>query len=108
MVDHMQSTLWLLCCAPTISDSLLFCLSSDIFCDDFTVFYSGYADRIRELLDVSRELSGVRDRSLSHNTSAGNYITEANHIEFSGVKVISCLEGTAFYMLTYIHGFDIK
>ncbi|KQK08073.1 ABC transporter D family member 1 [Brachypodium distachyon] len=50
---------------------------------------SGYADRIRELLDVSRELSGVRDRSLNHNFSAGNYISEANHIEFSGVKVVT-------------------
>ncbi|XP_047095788.1 ABC transporter D family member 1-like [Lolium rigidum] len=50
---------------------------------------SGYADRIRELLDVSRELSGVRDRSLNHNSSAGNYISEANHIEFSGVKVVT-------------------
>jgi hypothetical protein len=71
-------------------------------------FYSGYADRIRELLDVSRELSGVRDRSLNHNSSAGNYISEANHIEFSGVKVISCLGRTAFYAFTYIHGSDIK
>uniref|UniRef100_A0A0E0H8E8 ABC transmembrane type-1 domain-containing protein n=1 Tax=Oryza nivara TaxID=4536 RepID=A0A0E0H8E8_ORYNI len=50
---------------------------------------SGYADRIRELLDVSRELSGVRDKSLNHNSSAGNYISEANHIEFSGVKVVT-------------------
>ncbi|XP_006653954.1 ABC transporter D family member 1 [Oryza brachyantha] len=50
---------------------------------------SGYADRIRELLDVSRELSGVRDRSLNHNSPAGNYISEANHIEFSGVKVVT-------------------
>uniref|UniRef100_A0A0D9ZT81 ABC transporter domain-containing protein n=1 Tax=Oryza glumipatula TaxID=40148 RepID=A0A0D9ZT81_9ORYZ len=45
--------------------------------------------RIRELLDVSRELSGVRDKSLNHNSSAGNYISEANHIEFSGVKVVT-------------------
>lgn len=52
-------------------------------------FFSGYADRIRELLDVSRELSGVHDKSLNHNSSAGNYISEANHIEFSGVKVIT-------------------
>ncbi|KAF6987268.1 hypothetical protein CFC21_004926 [Triticum aestivum] len=50
---------------------------------------SGYADRIRELLDVSRELSGVRDRSLNHSSSVGNYISEANHIEFSGVKVVT-------------------
>ncbi|XP_066356803.1 ABC transporter D family member 1-like [Miscanthus floridulus] len=49
---------------------------------------SGYADRIRELLYVSRELSGVRDRSLNHN-SPGNYVSEANHIEFSDVKVVT-------------------
>ena len=48
---------------------------------------SGYADRIHELLDVSRELSGVRDRSMSQNSSTKNYISEANYIEFSGVKV---------------------
>ncbi|PUZ52854.1 hypothetical protein GQ55_5G006800 [Panicum hallii var. hallii] len=50
---------------------------------------SGYANRIHELLDVSRELSGVRDRLLSQNSSAGNYISEANYIEFSGVKVVT-------------------
>uniref|UniRef100_A0A453GUR0 ABC transmembrane type-1 domain-containing protein n=1 Tax=Aegilops tauschii subsp. strangulata TaxID=200361 RepID=A0A453GUR0_AEGTS len=50
---------------------------------------SGYADRIHELLDVSRELSGVRDRLMSRNSSAKNYISEANYIEFSGVKVVT-------------------
>ncbi|VAH86069.1 unnamed protein product [Triticum turgidum subsp. durum] len=50
---------------------------------------SGYADRIHELLDVSRELSGVRDRSMNRNSSAKNYISEANYIEFSGVKVVT-------------------
>jgi len=50
---------------------------------------SGYADRIRELLDVSRELSGVRDKSLTYNSSPGNYTSEANHIEFSDVKVVT-------------------
>ncbi|KAF7037259.1 hypothetical protein CFC21_047679 [Triticum aestivum] len=50
---------------------------------------SGYADRIRELLDVSRELSGIRDKSLNHNSPSGNYISEANHIEFSDVKVVT-------------------
>nr|CAB3463584.1 unnamed protein product [Digitaria exilis] len=49
----------------------------------------GYAIRIRELLDVSRELSGVPDQSLNHNASPGNYISEANHIEFSDVKVVT-------------------
>uniref|UniRef100_A0A0E0JU24 ABC transporter domain-containing protein n=1 Tax=Oryza punctata TaxID=4537 RepID=A0A0E0JU24_ORYPU len=50
---------------------------------------SGYADRIRELLDVSRELSGVRDRSMNKKSSVDNYISEANYIEFSGVKVVT-------------------
>jgi len=54
----------------------------------FFSFGSGYANRIHELLDVSRELSGLRDRLLSQNSSVGNYISEANYIEFSGVKVI--------------------
>uniref|UniRef100_A0A0D3EZ33 ABC transporter domain-containing protein n=1 Tax=Oryza barthii TaxID=65489 RepID=A0A0D3EZ33_9ORYZ len=50
---------------------------------------SGYADRIRELLDVSRELSGVRDLSMNKKSSVDNYISEANYIEFSGVKVVT-------------------
>ncbi|XP_024314654.1 ABC transporter D family member 1 [Brachypodium distachyon] len=50
---------------------------------------SGYADRIHELLEVSRDLSGVRDRSISQNSSVRNYISEANYIEFSGVKVVT-------------------
>ncbi|RLN30392.1 ABC transporter D family member 1 [Panicum miliaceum] len=50
---------------------------------------SGYADRIRELLDVSRELSGVCDKSLNYNSSPGNYTSEANHIEFYDVKVVT-------------------
>ena len=54
----------------------------------FFSFGSGYANRIHELLDVSRELSGLRDRLSSQNSSVGNYISEANYIEFSGVKVI--------------------
>ncbi|KAK3163104.1 hypothetical protein QOZ80_1BG0097720 [Eleusine coracana subsp. coracana] len=49
---------------------------------------SGYANRICELLDVSREL-GVRDKLMSQNSPAGNYISEANYIEFSGVKVVT-------------------
>ena len=36
---------------------------------------------------MSREL-GVRDRLMSQNSPSGNYISEANYIEFSGVKVI--------------------
>jgi hypothetical protein len=61
---------------------------------------SGYADRIHELLDVSRELSGVRDRSMSQSSSAKNYISEANYIEFSGVKVSMRMEYYSYY---YVH-----
>ncbi|ONM34279.1 ABC transporter D family member 1 [Zea mays] len=50
---------------------------------------SGYANRIHELLDVSRELSGGRDRLITQNSSDGNYISEANYIEFSDVKVVT-------------------
>ncbi|WVZ67270.1 hypothetical protein U9M48_016375 [Paspalum notatum var. saurae] len=50
---------------------------------------SGYANRIHELLDVSRELSGVRDKFMTQNSSTGNYISEANYIEFSDVKVVT-------------------
>ena len=60
----------------------------DLLSLSFFSFGSGYANRIHELLDVSRELSGLRDRLSSQNSSVGNYISEANYIEFSGVKVI--------------------
>ena len=71
-------------------------------------FHSGYADRIRELLDVSRELSGVRDKSFTYNSSPGNYISEANHIEFSDVKVITrWLEYHIHFYVLYISKFLI-
>ncbi|KAJ4715706.1 ABC transporter D family member 1-like [Melia azedarach] len=47
---------------------------------------SGYADRIHELMVISRELS--LDKSSRRNGST-NYFTEANYIEFSGVKVVT-------------------
>lgn len=50
---------------------------------------SGYADRIHELMVVSRELSTVHDKSSTQNNSSKNYISEANYIEFSGVKVVT-------------------
>ncbi|KAL0739611.1 hypothetical protein Bca4012_015821 [Brassica carinata] len=49
---------------------------------------SGYADRIHELMAVSRELSGDDKTSLQRNRSR-NYLTEANYVEFSGVKVVT-------------------
>ncbi|KAH0871814.1 hypothetical protein HID58_078836, partial [Brassica napus] len=49
---------------------------------------SGYADRIHELMAVSRELSGDDRTSLQRNRSR-NYLTEANYVEFSGVKVVT-------------------
>ncbi|CAO1943177.1 unnamed protein product [Urochloa humidicola] len=50
---------------------------------------SGYANRIHELLEVSRDLSGARDRLMTQNSSVENFISEANYIEFSGVKVVT-------------------
>ncbi|OVA14380.1 ABC transporter-like [Macleaya cordata] len=49
---------------------------------------SGYADRIHELMVISRELS-VRDKSVIQRNGSSNYITEANYIEFAGVKVVT-------------------
>lgn len=48
---------------------------------------SGYADRIHELTVISRELS-IEDKSPQRNGSR-NYFSEANYIEFSGVKVVT-------------------
>ncbi|KAH9718664.1 ABC transporter D family member 1 [Citrus sinensis] len=48
---------------------------------------SGYADRIHELMVISRELS-IEDKSPQRNGSR-NYFSEANYIEFSGVKVVT-------------------
>ncbi|CAL9228505.1 unnamed protein product [Arabidopsis halleri] len=48
---------------------------------------SGYADRIHELMAVSRELSGDEKSSFQRNRSR-NYLSEANYVEFSDVKVV--------------------
>ncbi|KAM7262302.1 hypothetical protein ACFE04_021379 [Oxalis oulophora] len=48
---------------------------------------SGYADRIHELIAISKELS-VGDTSLQR-TSSGNYFSEADYVEFSDVKVVT-------------------
>ncbi|KAL9669098.1 hypothetical protein QQ045_006639 [Rhodiola kirilowii] len=50
---------------------------------------SGYADRIHDLIVISRELSASQDRTSLQRTISRNYITEANYIEFSGVKVVT-------------------
>ncbi|GAB4843881.1 ATP-binding cassette sub- D member 1 [Ancistrocladus abbreviatus] len=49
---------------------------------------SGYADRIHELVMVSQELSLHGNSSLQRNGSR-NCVSEANYIEFSGVKVVT-------------------
>ncbi|KAL6523685.1 ATP-binding cassette sub- D member 1 [Orobanche gracilis] len=49
---------------------------------------SGYADRIHELLVISRELA-ARDASTQLADGSKNYVTEANYIEFDGVKVVT-------------------
>lgn len=45
--------------------------------------HSGYADRIHELLAISRELSVVNGKS----SGSRNCFSEADYIEFAGVKV---------------------
>lgn len=50
------------------------------------MYYSGYADRIYELLAVSRELSLVDEKSSLQRKGSKNCISEANYIEFSNVK----------------------
>ncbi|CAH1430038.1 unnamed protein product [Lactuca virosa] len=49
---------------------------------------SGYADRIHELMAISRELSPKDVPSLQRRGS-NNYITQADYIEFDGVKVVT-------------------
>ncbi|KAK7280992.1 hypothetical protein RIF29_08607 [Crotalaria pallida] len=50
---------------------------------------SGYADRIYELVSVSRELSLVDENRSLQRKGSRNCISEANYIEFSGVKVVT-------------------
>ncbi|GMP54406.1 hypothetical protein CsSME_00019597 [Camellia sinensis var. sinensis] len=49
---------------------------------------SGYADRIHELMIVSRELS-IQDTSSLQRTGSRNYVSEANYIAFDNVKVVT-------------------
>ncbi|CAI9109451.1 OLC1v1009273C1 [Oldenlandia corymbosa var. corymbosa] len=49
---------------------------------------SGYADRIHELMAITRELGG-RDVSSVQTNGTKNYVSEANYIEFDNVKVVT-------------------
>ncbi|PPS05583.1 hypothetical protein GOBAR_AA15060 [Gossypium barbadense] len=53
---------------------------------------SGYADRIHELMLISRELSADDKKSSLQRPGSRNYLTEANYVEFSGVKVVTPTE----------------
>ncbi|KAG6481922.1 hypothetical protein ZIOFF_058546 [Zingiber officinale] len=50
---------------------------------------SGFADRIHELMIVSKELRAIGDKSLIQRNSSSRYIYEADYIEFSCVKVVT-------------------
>ncbi|KAG9444196.1 hypothetical protein H6P81_015536 [Aristolochia fimbriata] len=54
---------------------------------------SGYADRIHELILVSRELGGAHDRTSAQTNANRNYFSEASYIEFAGVKVVTPVTG---------------
>ncbi|XP_002515826.3 ABC transporter D family member 1 isoform X1 [Ricinus communis] len=49
---------------------------------------SGYADRIHELIAISRELNNDDKTSLQRSRSR-NYFSESDYVEFSGVKVVT-------------------
>ncbi|XP_051143944.1 ABC transporter D family member 1-like [Andrographis paniculata] len=49
---------------------------------------SGYAERIHELMAVSRELA-ARETSSQQADGSKNYFSEANYIEFDNVKVVT-------------------
>lgn len=48
---------------------------------------SGYADRIYELMSVSRELRIAGSSESIQKKESGSHFVEAQHIEFEGVKV---------------------
>ncbi|XP_030527544.2 ABC transporter D family member 1 isoform X2 [Rhodamnia argentea] len=50
---------------------------------------SGYADRIHELMVISRELSAATEKYSSRGNGNQSCFSEANFIEFSGVKVVT-------------------
>ncbi|KAJ9162840.1 hypothetical protein P3X46_022582 [Hevea brasiliensis] len=49
---------------------------------------SGYADRIHELIVISRELN-CDDKTSLQRSGSRNYFSEADYVEFSGVKVVT-------------------
>lgn len=50
-------------------------------------YCSGYADRICELMSVSRELRISGGSGAIQNKDTGSYFVEAKYIEFEAVKV---------------------
>ncbi|KAK7318604.1 hypothetical protein RJT34_03307 [Clitoria ternatea] len=50
---------------------------------------SGYADRIHELMAISRELSLENEKSSLQRQGSSNRISEANYVGFYGVKVVT-------------------
>ncbi|KAG0469404.1 hypothetical protein HPP92_016104 [Vanilla planifolia] len=50
---------------------------------------SGLADRIHELILISRELAVVRESSSVPNDGNNNHFSEGSYIEFSNVKVVT-------------------
>jgi len=50
---------------------------------------------------VSRELAEVPDKSSIQKNSSRNYISEANYIEFAGVKVFQILWNIIHYFLLF-------
>lgn len=61
---------------------------------------SGYADRIREMMLVARELRIASGSRAIQNKDSGSYFMEANHIEFKDVKVVTPTGNTLVENLT--------
>ncbi|PPD66946.1 hypothetical protein GOBAR_DD36177 [Gossypium barbadense] len=60
--------------------------------DKFLAIALGYADRIHELMLISRKLSAVDKKPSFQRAASRNYLTEANYVEFSNVK-LKCYPG---------------
>jgi hypothetical protein len=69
----------------------------------FIAFCSGYADRIYELMSVSRELRIAGGSETIQKKDTGSYFVEARYIEFDGVKVGV---GTSIFNLFYCDSFS--
>eukprot|EP00249_Psilotum_nudum_P023443 c28874_g1_i1 orf=721-4785(+) len=61
---------------------------------------SGYADRIRELMLVVRELRIAGGSCMIQNKDSGSYFMEANYVEFDGVKIVTPTGNTLVENLT--------